>query len=472
MVGVFETESLETYEEDDIAGAVLRAFERRAEGEARRASTAASAGWRRTFSGAEHELTADLSLDHTRAERELQATIADALPAVATRGEDFQNDVEQDQARLKVDYNRPMSDVARLRSGYELEVTRNDYDNFGSRGAGAGPFPVDPNLTNRFLYEQTVHAIYGTYQRPFGRLTAQGGLRLEQVSLDLDQITPGRVDRSDDLALYPTLHLAYELTPEQQLTASYSLRVQRPRPDDLNPYVVYIDPFNLRSGNPRLEVQQTHSFEAGWQYRRGQNYYLATLYYRASDNGVTDIVRDLGDGVFLTTRENLSERRSSGVELVANGRLSSRLTYNVSGAAFWEEISASSLGFTEPRSGASVSVRGSFNWQPTDRDFFQLSAFLRGRQILPQGYREPTGVLNLGYRRKVDDRLSLVATARDVLGSLQDTLIVDTPNFRDRIERRFNGRAVFVGFTYNFGQAPARAREPGFEFDGGAGGPP
>jgi outer membrane receptor protein involved in Fe transport len=48
--------------------------------------------------------------------------------------------------------------------------------------------------------------------------------------------------------------------------------------------VVYIDPLNRRAGNPRLRPQDTHSYELGWQYRRQQTYYLATLYYRDSSD--------------------------------------------------------------------------------------------------------------------------------------------------------------------------------------------
>jgi len=122
-------------------------------------------------------------------------------------------------------------------------------------------------LTNEFLYDQDVQAFYFTYQRPFGPLTAQIGLRAEAVQIDVNQVTSGITDENSYTGLYPTLHLAYELSDSQQLTASYSRRIQRPGAQDLNPYVIFVDPFNLRAGNPDLDPQITDSFEAAWQFR-------------------------------------------------------------------------------------------------------------------------------------------------------------------------------------------------------------
>ena len=470
----FESESHEVFEGEDAAGAIARAYDRFSDGEFVRTNSAGSVTWRRKLTGPEHDLVSDFTFDRSEGRREFDARILNTLPTASTGLEEIRNDTTQDIARLKVDYNRPIGDSSRLKTGGEIELTDNTYDNFGARGTAPGGPVVDPNLTNSFVYEQAVQAVYATYERPFtDKLTVQAGLRAENVQIDLHQVTTGQREENDYFELYPSLHMGYALSETQRLSASYSLRTQRPRPEVLNPFVVYIDPFNLRAGNPRLEPQMTHSFEAGWQFRKQQSFYLATLYFRATENGVTEVTRDLGGGVLLTTFENLAERRAGGLELVANGQITKKLTYNVSGNLFWEEIEASNLGFSEPRSGTSVQGRANLNWTPTDKDFFQLNAFMAGRRLLPQGYVEPFGMLNFGYRRKVNDKLSLLVTAQDVLDSFRQNTVIETPTLRDRTERRFSNRAVFAGFTYNFSKGPPRRqREPGFEFDAGAAGPP
>ena len=66
-----------------------------------------------------------------------------------------------------------------------------------------------PGLTNSFEYDQAVHALYGTYQFALGKLEVQAGLRLEQVEIEIDQITGGMRFDDDYFRAYPTLHLGY-----------------------------------------------------------------------------------------------------------------------------------------------------------------------------------------------------------------------------------------------------------------------
>src|SRR5262249_23453263 len=156
------------------------------------------------------------------------------------------------------------------------------------------------------LYKIDINAAYATYEQPLGDWTILGGLRLEDVRLDLDQITTRQASRQAYTHLYPTLHLSDRLSDNQQLVLSYSERILRPGPQDLNPFR-FVGLTSARQGNPDLKPQITHSLEAGWQFKEGGTFYLATLYYRRNERGVTDVVADIGDNILLTTKANLSQ---------------------------------------------------------------------------------------------------------------------------------------------------------------------
>jgi outer membrane receptor protein involved in Fe transport len=296
------------------------------------------------------------------------------------------------------------------------------------------------------------------------------GLRLETVNVDINQVTSAIKASNDYTRAYPSLHLAYKFDDENTLTASYSRRVQRPYQYDLNPYRVYLDPYNYRQGNPYLRPQTTDSYEVAYERRHDGTTYQATLYYRETHDAVTDVVEDLGGGVFLTTRENLGSGRSGGGQLVASGKLTKALSYNVSGDAYWSQIDAGNLGFSGTRSAWALSGRANLDWQVTAKDFLQASGNLYGKRLNAQGYRAGSGMLNLGYRHKFDDRLSGLITVRDVLGTAKYTLVTDTPAFHDRRVIEGNMRAVFVGLSYSFGGAGKKPKDPAFDFGGG--GPP
>jgi hypothetical protein len=175
------------------------------------------------------------------------------------------------------------------------------------------------------------------------------------------------------------------------------------------------------------------------------------------------VIHDLGGGVLMTTVENLGSLRTGGVEFTLNGRLNKQLSYNISGNAYRMEIDPGQLGFPT-RSGTTVSGQASLDWQATAKDFVQLNLSLTGKRLAPQGEWGPSAALNLGYRRKFNDRLSGLITAQDVLDSFRNPLTIDTPVLKQQVDRKFNTRAVLIGFNYAFGGGGRPPKEPGFEF--------
>jgi len=462
------------YDGRDVGGAPSVRYQRRGDGEMKRSVAGLSGDLRRKLSGGDHEFTVHASLERTRDRRTTVSDGFNQLPVVSNYAERVRIGDELVQTRLKAEYKRPLPGGAKLVAGYELQIDDNDYDNFGARGPNGGSLTIDPALTNQFKYDQAVNALYATYSRPMGDWTVMPGLRLEEVQIDTNQVTSNLKDSHDYLRAYPSLHVQYRVDDTRQINASYSRRIQRPTAQDLNPYRIYQDPYNYRQGDPRLKPQVTDSFEVAYQLRKGFNYYLGTLYWRQARDGVTDVVRELPSGALLTTKANLAKSRSGGLELVANARLTPKLSYTISGNAAWNEIGATELGFPDKRSTWTISGYAALNVQATPKDFLQISGFAIGKRLTPQGYREPTGMLNLGYRHKFNDRLSGVVTVQDSLKTFGDKLVINTAALKERRAMDLDLRAVFVGFTYGFGGQgpvnPQRPREPAFDFQTNPGG--
>ncbi|MEO6225717.1 MAG: TonB-dependent receptor [Sphingomicrobium sp.] len=423
--------------------------------------------WRHTFPGREHELVSEAEIGDGGFRRSVDAvTVPDIGSPMSER---FANDNRWKQKSVKVEYKRPFG-ADTLNVGYNGDFNRYDFNSRGARGPTFDNLTELAAFTNRFGYDETIHAGFATYDFTVGKLESDVGLRVEQVLLDIEQFTDGSRFENDYLRFYPTLHLSYAVDDSDSLRASYSRRIQRPQSQDLNPYLLYIDPLNQRQGNPLLKPETTDSVELGWQHRKKSAFYSLTAFYRNSKDGVTDVFSLLGDGVVLTTRANLAKARRVGAEAIANGKLTKTLTYNASASYYWNQIDPNVGALSRSRSGTTGTVRGSMNWQPTAKDFFQLSANYSGRQLLPQGYRNGGGLINLGYRRKVNDKFSLVATAQDVFATQKQTTFFETPNGEQRTTQRGVGRILMAGLTYTFGAQRATKGKEGFDFQQPAGG--
>lgn len=461
-----DADGLDLYEADDASGGLDSAWRRRSGGGYAGEFGGVTGRVLRRFDDKGHEWSTELRLDRVRAGFATDAVTDSFIPVAPAVYETVELINNVDQLGLTSAYVRPLEGDGKLRAGYELRLVSLELGNRVNRGASPSTLTPDPLVSNDFFVDEAIHALYATWERPFGeKLSAQFGLRLEQVNRDLDQATSGIRRSTSDFDAYPTLHLSYELSDTQSVRASYSRRIQRPRPSELNPFLSYQDPLNYSSGNPDLEQQETDSFELMWQRRVAQTFYQATLYYRDTSGAFTQVTTDLGGGVLLTRPENLGARKDLGLELVANGRLHPTLRYNATVNLFRQEIDAAGLPGGVDQAGQVVSGRLSLNWQPTADDFLQISTVWTGEQLLAQGTRDSSTLVNLGYRRKLSETLAFQLTVRDLFDDFGDAVSLDTPLFRDRTERIFGGRIAFVGLTWTFG-AGKRPQDPAFDFSG------
>lgn len=456
-------DAVDLYEADNAAGGIASAWTRTSNGGFAGQFSGATARVLRRFDDQGHEWSNEVRFDRNRFNFGFDTIVDQHIPPSPTVYEAVQNLNRQNTLGITSAYVRPLSDGGRLRLGYELQALNLELDNTVARGPAPNALIPDPIVSNEFHVDQAVHAVYATWEKPFSeKLSAQFGLRLEQANIDLDQVTTNIQSSNDYFRAYPTMHLSYTIGEGETLRGSYSRRIQRPGPQDLNPFLTYTDTLNYRSGNPDLLPQETDSIELSWQKRVQQTFYQATLYYRDTRDAFTPVTTDIGGGVFLTRPENLGSSTSTGIELVANGALHPTLRYNASINAFRQEIDAAGLPGATDSEGESVSGRLTLNWSPTQNDFLQVSGIWSGDQLLAQGVREQATLVNLGYRRKLNKDWSFQATVRDVFDEYGATTTIETPTFTDRTRQVFGGRAAYIGLTWSFGSGQRRPEQ--FDF--------
>lgn len=445
----------------DPAGVVLRDYDRLGAGHGNETSTQLSAGYRRNLAN-DGEFTLDLQRGQTKEYRPRVYVSRFRTPlGPEVRDEQIPraNEVTRE---LAAEYAGSLPGKAKLKLGYDLQRDDDDYDNYGGTIVG-DTHVADPAQTNQFLYKRTVHALYGTYERPLGDWTLLAGLRLEETLIDTHQVTSALKNSTDYFRAYPTLHLEKDLGEERKLRLSYSKRVARPEPEDLNPYAVVVDAFTQRAGNPNLMPQETHAFEVGYETRTHGATLAATAYARRSLNGMTEVSRYISPTVLLITKENLGKSTSGGVELSANGKLAGALSYNLSTNIFYNQVDAANLGFAGKRSAVGYTGKASVDYKLTSQDFLQVSASYSGKRLTAQGHRLPSSSVNLGYRRKLTNDLSAVFTVSDIFNTQRDRTVIDTPTLSDQLERRQLGRTAFVSLSWKFG-AGGKAKDPGFDY--------
>ena len=449
------------FEDRDTADAITSFHDRQGKRRNTYEDLSLSGGWRRTL-GDGHTFSVDVVRNRNQYD---DATLWTTLRSVPARLllELNEQDFVQRHSELKATYVRPLNGGGKLTAGYELKVDDNNYTAATSRGPIPFGLIIDPTTAYQFDYGQTINAGYATLERGFGDLTVQGGLRIEDAQLKIDERSSPSF-RPDYLRAYPSLHLGYKLDDERKLSASYSKRVQRPQAFLLNPFKVYADPKTYQQGNANLKPQETDSFELGFERRKGGTTLLTTAYYRQSKGEFSPIGRNQPDGTLLITFDNLGSSKTAGVELVANTKLGTKVTLSSNANLFYKEISATNLGIAGSQSTYGVGGRVNLDWQARPNDLLQVNATVRAKQLYAQGLQEANWTVNMGWRHKVSDTVTTTVSVQDLFKTNTQKQAITTEDLRVRADFRPVSRAILIRLDYRFGAKPKAATEPGFDY--------
>lgn len=363
----------------------------------------------------------------------------------------FQGD---DQQQLTVDYSHVINESSKLEAGYSGSFNQQDFNfYFEIFDNSAGKFLADKIKTNQFLFNQSIHALYGTYQKNYNKFGYSLGLRLEEAIVKGYQVTKDTSIKNDYLKLYPTIHLAYELTGTSQLQLNYSRRVHRPEGDDINPFPEYQDPYNVRAGNAKLLPEIIHSVEFGYKWQNKNFSFVPSLYYRYKQNGFTQVTVALNDSVLLTTQQNLSNDQSAGLELIFSAKAGKFFSSNLSTNFFYNQINASNLGYFDKKTIISFSTNFNSTFTLTPTTMVQLSANYRSARLTPQGKNYPSFVMNTGIRQDVfKKKVSIILAVSDVLKSQQQKSELNTTYLKQTSIRRADQPVIYLGVSYRFGK--------------------
>jgi iron complex outermembrane receptor protein len=172
-------------------------------------------------------------------------------------------------------------------SNYHLNISKeNDFnasikstfaktDNFSDFGRViGGVYTVNTAFSSRFKYNENINAANVDYVHSFNKkFSLELGLRTEQTIADGN--TPGTNEtvKSNYVDLFPNIQLTNVIDDDNQLILSYSRRITRPKWEDLNPLLTYVDQYTYQIGNPYLKpfysnaIDITHTFKSKFSTR-------------------------------------------------------------------------------------------------------------------------------------------------------------------------------------------------------------
>lgn len=358
-----------------------------------------------------------------------------------------------DNQQLTIAYENPISARTKLELGYDGQYNKEDLDFYGaSYNDVQQAFVRDDLKTNRFIYKENIHALYGTIEHSWQKLGLQMGLRGEYADLNSHLITTNQAIPNHYFKVYPTLHFSYKLTNSRQLQLNYSRRVNRPEADELNPFAEYADPTNIRVGNPHLLPEIIHSVAFGYQWKTDNFTILPGVYYRYKYNGFTAITTPLNSTTLITTQQNLANDQAIGADIVFSASINDKLNINFTPNAFYNQIDASNLGYGDHKNTFTWSANFNATYNLIKGTVMQINSNYRSARLSPQGKYLPSFVLNFGARQDLfKKRGSVYITVSDLLSSQRQHAKLNSIGLVQDILTKSNSQIAYMGMSYNFG---------------------
>jgi len=417
-----------------------------------------------------HELSSQLNLRHRGGDEESLTELFDENHAI-TSGRKSIETGPGTRLEFKLDYVLPVNGDDRIEAGYQTRFSLSEDENEMSE--------LDPNTGEYFSldefshsteYRRCIQSTYFIYAGQIGNFGVQGGLRGEYTYRNIEmsgQAEPFSIDRWD---IYPTLHSSYQFGGGQQTMASYTRRIRRVRGWHLEPFLSWMDAYNVRVGNPDLKPQFIDSYEAGYQKTFGRSLLSLEAYYRVTHNKIERVRSIYAHDIFLHTTENVGKDYALGTELMLTLFPFKWWNLNLMGNLYNYRVEGTldNVSFDQESFNWSGRLNNTIKLGKSTR--IQLSAMYHSPSVTSQGRYEGSFFTNAAVRQDFWNRkLSATLQLRDIFGSAVREFTSEGPRFYSYNKFRRQPRMLSFTLTYNINnykiERERRQDENGMEFD-------
>jgi len=353
----------------------------------------------------------------------------------------------------KADYTQQFKDV-KLETGWKSSNIQTDnladyLFNDGMR------WRQDLGKSNHFLYNEDIHAFYGSAQGKINRWSLQGGLRYEMTSYDAKQLGNAAVKDSsfsrNYSGLFPSLFLTFEKDSINTFSFSAGRRIDRPAFQKLNPFIFIINKYTFQQGNPYYRPQFTWNMEFSHLYK---NLITTSLSYSLTTDYFSQVFPIDRNGIVLYTEGNLGKLHNLGLSVGLNHSPQKWWTLSLQTVLNRKKMEGI---ISRPLSATITQYNINLNNQFRFKKGWggEISGFYNSRsQHDIQEVVDPSGQLSMGVSKTVLDNAGTIKIAvRDIFYTNWIKGLTQFDNATEYFKLTRDTRVFNISFSWRFGKA-------------------
>ncbi len=353
---------------------------------------------------------------------------------------------------IKADYEMPFKKSGKIEAGLKWAMSTTDNNLLREDKYGQIWQPNNDQSTD-FYYTENISAAYFIIANQFSKkFNMKGGLRAEWTHARGEWITADTVTNKSYLDLFPTLFAGYNPTEKIRLGLSYTLRIERPNFEQLNPQKFYIDVNTSALGNPNINPQYGHQMSLTMGIGRHFNFGFNGRF-------ITKVIiqtptLDYQTGEKLLTWDNFGKMNMVGVNAaITEFPVAKWFLLNIN--ANVANVVTSQGEYSKSQIFANGNLNSTF-LLPKDIKV-EFTGWMQSG--IPYGYFiiQPNYEFSLGVKKGLfnnNGNLALLIT--DIFGTNRNRVTLQDEVFKDyRFESHYRSQRATISFTYRFGQSKA-----------------
>jgi hypothetical protein len=355
----------------------------------------------------------------------------------------------------KADYSHPLGGKAKFEAGIKSSYVNTD-NAANYYNVVQGVDNVDYNNTNRFLYKENINAAYVNFNKNFGRISIQTGLRLENTNNNGHQL--GNAERPDSsfdnhyVNLFPTAYVSYNLDTagHNVLVASYGRRIGRPNYGSLNPFTFFVDEYTYFSGNPFLKSQFTDNYKLAYSFK---NLFTVAVAYNYTTDVQGETIHSEGD-LFISTTGNIGQLKTIDFSVSSNLQPAKWWSINLYAEVYNNTYAGAFYTGNLNNSGTTFAANGNNQFTLSKTWNAEISGFFDSGGTYGQFVTLPKGMLNAAIQKKIlNNKGSIKLNVRDIMHSFSPSGTITNIVGADATFHNFlDTRVATLAFTYSFGK--------------------
>lgn len=324
-------------------------------------------------------------------------------------------------------------------------------------------FLQDIDRTNQYDYREKNYAVYVSGSKDYEKFSIKAGLRYEYSEIEGKSITLNKINEYKYGRLFPTFYFDYNINDNNDISFSYSKRINRPGFRAIDPFRWYSNPYSYMSGNPELKPSYNHNFELNYTFK---NSLSLGIYFQRMIDGY-DQITNL-DGMYeVSTYRNFFKQNSFGIDA----------SYSRYIFKWWQGYYSFNLGYSTTETydnsilgqnglGANFSISNSLRLNNNKKSYL---IFVYNHSFPSKdgnSYYLQKSNFDIGYKQSFfDSKLQLSIAINDLFKQQKFRGEVYFKDNTQYYNNYYDNRKITLGVMYNFGTLKANNKNKQVDFD-------